>query len=95
MLVVLIDRACRRATLAIIDENFNLTPGSYLPCLTAYFHNLREKQNLSHYKTYYTGCVLHQKKLLQDAGTYNNADWQVEGDSFINGESCNLDWLLK
>ncbi|KAJ7805467.1 hypothetical protein B0H14DRAFT_3771606 [Mycena olivaceomarginata] len=52
--------------------------------LAGYFHNLREKRNLSHYRTYCRGCVLHQKKLLQDAGTYNDADWQAEGDSFID-----------
>ncbi|KAJ7803588.1 hypothetical protein B0H14DRAFT_2613203 [Mycena olivaceomarginata] len=58
--------------------------------LAAYFHNLREKQNLSHYRIYCRGCVLHQKKLPQDAGTYNNADWQAEGDCFINETGCQI-----
>ncbi|KAJ7847355.1 hypothetical protein B0H14DRAFT_3676401 [Mycena olivaceomarginata] len=30
------------------------------------------------------GSIYRHKKLLQDAGTYNDADWQAEGDSFID-----------
>ncbi|KAF8146019.1 hypothetical protein K438DRAFT_1781380 [Mycena galopus ATCC 62051] len=46
--------------------------------LAGYFHNLQELQNASHYFNYCKGCVLHQKKLLQDAGTYDETDWQAE-----------------
>ncbi|KAF8188283.1 ribonuclease H-like domain-containing protein [Mycena galopus ATCC 62051] len=52
--------------------------------LAGYFHNLHELQNASHYFNYCKGCVLHQKKLLQDAGTYDETEWQAEGQSFID-----------
>ncbi|KAJ7693020.1 hypothetical protein B0H17DRAFT_1330580 [Mycena rosella] len=40
-----------------------------------YFDNSGKKQNQSHYHSYCLGCLDHQKRLLQDAGTFNQAEW--------------------
>jgi hypothetical protein len=54
--------------------------------LQSYFHRGTTKQNSSHWNTYCKGCVKHEKKLLQDAGTFDAVDWQEEGQSFLDGE---------
>lgn len=53
--------------------------------LWAYFHNLGVKQNKSHYFSYCKGCVENQQKLLQEAGTYDDAEWKAKGPSFVAG----------
>jgi hypothetical protein len=54
--------------------------------LQSYFHKGTEKQNSSHWINYCKGCVKHEKKLLQDAGTFDAVDWQEGGQSFREGE---------
>ncbi|KAJ6460569.1 ribonuclease H-like domain-containing protein, partial [Mycena sanguinolenta] len=49
----------------------------------SYFYKGKVKQNTSHWNTYCKGCVKHEQKLLQDAGTYDSADWLKEGPSFL------------
>lgn len=52
-----------------------------------HFDDSKIKQNQSHNKTYCNGCLDHQKKLLQDSGTYDDVDWKAKGESFLNGAS--------
>jgi hypothetical protein len=54
--------------------------------LQSYFHKGTEKQNSSHWINYCKGCVKHEKKLLQDAGTFDPVDSQEGGQSFRDGE---------
>ncbi|KAF8147450.1 hypothetical protein K438DRAFT_1780071 [Mycena galopus ATCC 62051] len=50
-----------------------------------HFHKGKIRQNTSHWKTHCKGCVKHEQKLLQDAGTCDSVDWQAEGQSFWDG----------
>ncbi|KAJ7936238.1 hypothetical protein B0H13DRAFT_1853607 [Mycena leptocephala] len=55
-----------------------------------FFYQGSDMQNQSHWKSYCKGCVNHLKKLLQDAGTFDEADWQrgTQGVSFVKDLAC-------
>ncbi|KAK7042800.1 ribonuclease H-like domain-containing protein [Favolaschia claudopus] len=42
----------------------------------------KDKQNSSHYVSYCKGCVKREKQRLQVNGTFDQADWTAEGQSF-------------
>ncbi|KAF8187363.1 hypothetical protein K438DRAFT_1764962 [Mycena galopus ATCC 62051] len=44
----------------------------------------KTKQNSSHWESFCKGCVKLEQQLLQNAGTYDSADWQAEGQSFLD-----------
>ncbi|KAF8164281.1 hypothetical protein K438DRAFT_2067454 [Mycena galopus ATCC 62051] len=50
----------------------------------SHFWQGKTKQNSSHWESFCKGCVKQEQQLLQNAGTYDSADWQAEGQHCRN-----------